>query len=175
MAKKDRIGDTEIGSSMRIQNRQTALAPKLMNSLRLALTVGFFSLISSALAGTGPELKSGPAPTEDENKNSTELFEYNTLYTGKSDFKDYGGRFGDGDSLYNLINYAHRFHVTGNWYFRAGVEYERFDFSGTDNGLPNHLQTIHALLAYEYIFKDHAGAGVEIDPGPYFENDITGK
>ena len=146
-----------------------------MNNLRLALTVGFISILSPVLAGTGLELQRGPSPTEDENKNSTELFEYETVYTGKSDFKDYRGIFGDGDSLYNLINYAHRFHVTGNWYFRAGVEYERFDFSGTDNGLPNHLQTIHALLAYEYIFKDHAGAGLEIDPGPYFENDITGK
>ena len=144
-----------------------------MNSLRLALTVGFLGLISPVLAGTGPELQPAPSPTE-EDKNSTELFEYETVYSGKSDFKDYRGRFGDGDSLYNLINYAHRFHITGNWYLRAGVEYERFDFGGTDNGLPEHLQTIHALLAYEYIFKDHAGAGIEIDPGPYFQNDISG-
>jgi hypothetical protein len=119
------------------------------------------------------ELQKGPS-SGDEDKNSTELFEYNTLYTGSSDFKHYGGVFGDGDSLYNLINYAHRFHITGNWYLRAGVEYERFDFGGTNNGLPDHLQTIHALLAYEYIFKDHAGAGIELDPGPYFQNHISG-
>jgi hypothetical protein len=144
-----------------------------MNSLRLALTVGFLSLISPVLAGTGPELQPAPSPS-DENKNSTELFAYETLYTGKSDFKDYRGIFGDGDSLYNDFSYAHRFHITGNWYFRAGVEYERFDFGGTDNGLPDHLQTIHALLAYEYIVHDHAGAGIEIDPGPYFQNDVTG-
>jgi len=57
---------------------------------------------------------------------------------------------------------------------RVGVEYERFDFGGTDNGLPDHLQTIHALLAYEYIVHDHAGAGVELDPGIYFENHANG-
>jgi hypothetical protein len=145
-----------------------------MNSLRLALTVGFLSIVSSGLAGPEPQLQPAPSPSEDENKNSTEIFNYETTYTGKSDFQDYGGKFGEGDSVYNDFSYAHRFHITGNWYFRAGVEYERFDFGGTDNGLPDHLQTIHALLAYEYIFKDHAGAGVEIDPGPYFQNDITG-
>src|ERR1700720_1710651 len=156
------------------KNNNYCQPPKVMNRLRLALTVGLLSLISPILAGTGPELQPGPSPTEDENKNSTELFAYETVYTGKSDFKDYGGRFGDGDSLYNDFSYAHRFHITGNWYFRLGVEYERFDFGGSDNGLPDHLQTIHALLAYEYIFHDHAGAGLEIDPGPYFQNHITG-
>src|SRR6266566_594060 len=63
---------------------------------------------------------------------------------------------------------------TGKWYFRAGVEYERFDFDGTNNGLPDHLQTVHALLALEYVVHDHAGAGIEIDPGTYFQNNITG-
>src|SRR6266571_3636506 len=49
-----------------------------------------------------------------------------------------------------------------------------FDYGGTDNGLPDHLQTVHALLALEYVVHDHAGAGIEIDPGPYFQNDIRG-
>src|ERR1700675_4203830 len=143
---------TESGSFMRIQDRQSVLAPKVMNSLRFALIVGFLSLISPVLAGDNPQLQPGPSPSEDENKNSTELFSYETIYTGKSDFKEYGGAFGEGDSLYKTFNYAHRFHITGNWYFRAGVEYERFDFGGSNNGLPDQLQTIHALLAYEYIF-----------------------
>jgi len=146
-----------------------------MNSLRLALTVGFLSILSPVLAGTGLELQPGPSPTEDENKNSTELFAYETVYTGKSDFKEYRGAFGEGDSVYNDFSYLHRFHITGNWYLRAGVEYERFDFGGTDNGLPDHLQTVHALLGYEYIVHDHAAAGIRVEPGPYFENDITGK
>ena len=166
-----------------------------MNSLRLALTVLFISLISPLFAGTGPELQPAPSPSE-EDKNSTHLFEYETVYSFNSNFKDdHRNHFGDGDSLYNLINYAHRFQITGNWYLRLGVEYERFDFGGdngpnhvfppgcpsktcsvigSNNGLPDHLQTVHALLAYEYIFKDHAGAGIEIDPGPYFQNDVTG-
>src|SRR2546426_837708 len=51
-----------------------------MNNLRLALTVGFLSLISPVLAGTGLELQPGPSPSE-ENKNSTEIFNYETVYT----------------------------------------------------------------------------------------------
>src|SRR5260370_28388731 len=168
------MGYTKIGWFMRIQNRQPSLAPKIMNSLRLALTVGFLSLISPVIAGTGLELQPGPSCSQDENKNSTEIFNYETTYTGSSDFKEYRGKFGDGDSLYNQFTYAHRFLITRNWYLRLGVEYERFDFGGTDNGLPDHLQTIHALLAYEYIVHDHAGAGVELDPGVYFENHANG-
>src|SRR5437762_14343668 len=151
----------------------TTVSTKIMNNLRLSLTVGFLSLISPVLAGTGPELQPAPSPS-DENKNSTELFAYETVYTGKSDFKDYSGIFGDGDSLYNDFSYAHRFLITGNWFFRAGVEYERFDFGGTDNGLPDHLQTIHAQLAIEYVIHDHPGVSLEINPGPYFQDRITG-
>jgi hypothetical protein len=33
---------------------------------------------------------------------------------------------------------------------------------------------VHALLALEYVVHDHAGAGIEIDPGPYFQNNVTG-
>ena len=143
-----------------------------MNRLNLALTIAFLASGSSMMAGSSSmDLQPAPSPT-DENKNSTEIFNYETVYDGNSDFHDYRGKFGDGDSIYNDISYAHRFHVTGNWYFRAGVEYERFDFSGTNNGLPDHLQTLHALLAYEYIYKDHAGAGIEIDPGPYWQNHV---
>jgi hypothetical protein len=96
-------------------------------------------------------------------------------YTFSSNFYDVRGDFGHGDSLYNDFSFAHRFLITGKWYFRAGVEYERFDFGGTDNGLPDHLQTVHALLALEYVVHDHAGMGIEIDPGPYFQSDIKGN
>ncbi len=145
-----------------------------MNRLSLTLIVVSLSLASAAFAGAGMEMQPSPSPAQDENKNSTEIFDYETTYTGKSDFKDYNGRFGEGDSFYNDISYAHRFLITGNWYLRLGAEYERFDFGGTDNGLPDHLQTIHALLAYEYIVHDHAGAGIELDPGAYFENHVDG-
>src|SRR6266699_673375 len=93
------------------------------------------------------EAQRSPTPADE---NSRDLFGYEMDYTLNSNFYDDHGKFGNGDSLYNDFSYAHRFLITGKWYFRAGVEYERFDFDGTNNGLPDHLQTVHALLALEY-------------------------
>jgi len=132
----------------------------------------FLSAATSALAGVEAVPQPTATPAE---QNSRDIFEQDTTYTFRSDFYDVNGNFGHGDSLYNDFSYAHRFLITGKWYFRAGVEYERFDFDGTDNGLPDHLQTVHALLALEYVVHDHAGAGIEIDPGLFFQNDVHGN
>src|SRR6266498_376195 len=143
-----------------------------MKNIRLFFISLFLTAAASAIAGA-PTYEVQPSPTPAD-ENHRDLFDYELDYTFSSHFYDVRGDFGHGDSLYNDFSYAHRFLIKGNWYFRAGVEYERFDFGGTDNGLPDHLQTVHALLAYEYIVHDHAGAGIEIDPGPYFQNRITG-
>jgi len=133
----------------------------------------FLAGVASALAGPATfEAQASPTPADE---NHRDLFDYEMDYTANSNFYDDHGKFGNGDSLYNDFSYAHRFLITGKWYFRAGVEYERFDFDGTNNGLPDHLQTVHALLALEYVVHDHAGAGIEIDPGVYFQNDVHGN
>src|SRR6266853_516390 len=141
-----------------------------MKNIRLFFISLFLGAATSILAGV--EAVPQPAPTPAD-ENHRDLFDYEMDYTFSSNFYDVHGNFGHGDSLYNDFSYAHRFLITGKWYFRAGVEYERFDFSGTDNGLPDHLQTVHALLALEYVVHDHAGAGIEIDPGLFFQNDVT--
>jgi hypothetical protein len=134
----------------------------------------FFALLclasaTSTLAGTSTfEVQPSPTPADE---NSRELFSYETTYTFGSDFQE--SKLGDGDSLYNDFSYDHRFHITGKWYFRAGVEYERYDFGGTNNGLPDHLQGAYAHLALEYVVKDHAGISVEIEPGVYFQDSIS--
>ena len=143
-----------------------------MKKIRLFFVSLFLAVGVSAIAGP-PTYEAQPSPTPAD-ENHRDLFDYEMDYTFSSHFYDVRGDFGHGDSLYNDFSYAHRFLIKGNWYFRAGVEYERFDFGGTDNGLPDHLQTVHALLALEYVVHDHAGAGIEIDPGPYFQNDIRG-
>ena len=89
------------------------------------------------------ELQPSPTPADE---NLTTIFSYETTYTFQSDFKE--SKLGDGDSLYNDFSYDHRFLITGKWYFRAGVEYERYDFNGTDNGLPDHLQAASGHLAW---------------------------
>jgi hypothetical protein len=141
-----------------------------MKKLPAFLASVFLGTAAAVTAGTATfEAQPGPTPEEE---NSRDLFFYETTYTFRSDFKE--SKLGHGDSLYNDFSYDHRFLITGKWYFRAGVEYERYDFGGTDNGLPDHLQAASAHLALEYLFKDHAGAGIEIDPGFYFQDSVTG-
>jgi hypothetical protein len=129
----------------------------------------FFAGVSSALAGPATfQLQPSPTPADE---NSHDLFYYETTYTFQSDFKE--SKLGHGDSLYDNFTYDHRFLITGKWYFRAGVEYQRYDFSGTDNGLPDHLQAASGHLALEYVVKDFAAAGIELDPGVYFQDNVT--
>ncbi len=125
---------------------------------------------TSALAGTAT-FEAQPAPILAE-ENSHDLFSWETTYTFDSDFKE--SKLGHGDSLYDDFSYDHRFLITGKWYFRAGVEYERYDFGGSDNGLPDHLQAAYGHLALEYIVKDFPGVGIELDPGVYFQDHISG-
>ena len=125
----------------------------------------------AASAAAGPAnviLQPSPAPADE---NSHDIFSYETTYTFGSDFKE--SKLGHGDSLYNDFSYDHRFLITGKWYFRVGVEYDRYDFGGTDNGLPDHLQTASAHLALEYVVKDFAGISIELDPGVYFQDNVT--
>ena len=125
---------------------------------------------TSAVAGP-PTFEAQPSPPP-QDENSRDLFSYETTYTFGSDFKE--SKLGDGDSLYNDFSYDHRFLITGKWYFRVGVEYERYDFGGTDNGLPDHLQAASGHLAIEYVSHDFAGISLELDPGVYFQDNVTG-
>jgi hypothetical protein len=136
--------------------------------------LGIIVLAAAAFSGTEPtiELQQNP-PSKDEN--SHDLFYTESTYNFNSDFKE--SRMGDGDSWYNDFMYDHRFLITGKWYLRLGVEYERFDFNfnGTNNGLPDHLQAAYGHVAYEYVAHDQAGAGVELDPGVFFQEHVRGN
>ena len=135
---------------------------------------GFFAflLVASAtvaLAGTATFV--APPSLAPSDENSHDLFSWETTYTFDSDFKE--SKLGHGDSLYDDFSYDHRFLITGKWYFRAGVEYERYDFDGTNNGLPDHLQAAYGHLALEYVVKDFPGMSIELDPGVYFQDNAT--
>ena len=130
----------------------------------------FLASATSMLAGPST-FEPQPSPTPSD-ENSRDLFSYETTYTFSSDFNE--SKLGDGDSLFNDFSYDHRFLITGKWYFRAGVEYERYDFGGTDNGLPDHLQAVYGHLAVEYVVKDFPGMSAEIDPGVYFQDQVSG-
>jgi hypothetical protein len=139
---------------------------KIIRKLVILLIV-----VGAASTVAGPanlELQPSPTPADE---NSRDLFNYETTYTFNSDFKE--SKLGDGDSLYNDFSYDHRFLITGKWYFRAGVEYERYDFGGSDNGLPDHLQAASAHLALEYVVKNFPGISIELDPGVYFQDNVS--
>src|ERR1043166_4101648 len=104
---------------------------------------------TSAWAGTATFEPQASPPPKDEN--SRDLFSWETTYTFDSDFEE--SKLGHGSSLYDDFTYDHRFLITGKWYIRAGFEYERYDFWGSDNGLPDHLQAVYGHLALEYVVK----------------------
>lgn len=112
---------------------------------------------------------STPPPKEETSLN---LLWAETTYTFRSDFRH--ARLGEGDSVYTDFSYDRRLPITENWFFRAGLEYERYDFGGTNNGLPDHLQAISSHLAIDYVVRDFPGASLEIDPGIYFQDRVTG-
>jgi hypothetical protein len=141
-----------------------------MKTIRGFFVFLFLAAATSTMAGPPAfEAQPSPAPVDE---NSRDLFSWETTYTFDSDFKE--SKLGHGNSLYDDFSYDHRFLITGKWYFRAGVEYERYDFGGTDNGLPDHLQAIYGHLALEYVVKDHAGVSLELDPGVYFQDNVSG-
>src|SRR5438552_18273659 len=120
-----------------------------MKNIRLFFISLFLSAAASAVAGT-PTFEAQPAPTPAE-ANHLKLFDYEMDYTVSSNFYDVHGDFGNGTSLYNEFSYSHRFLVTGKWYFRAGVEYERFDFGGSDSVLTDDDKTAQVILAFDYV------------------------
>ena len=144
-----------------------------LNRIMKNVRVFFISWLlgaASAIAGTATfELQPGPTPEEE---NSRDLFSYETTYTFRSDFKE--SKLGHVDSLFNDFSYDHRFLINGRWYFRAGVEDARYDFGGTDNGLPDHLQAAMAHVAVEYFVNNHAAVGIELHPGFYFQDNVRG-
>src|SRR5436190_3086925 len=154
-------------SSIRYVDNWIALTPvkTFRNLAILLISVG----VASAVAGpANVELQPSPAPAD---QNSHDIFSYETTYTFSSDFKE--SKLGHGDSLYDDFSYDHRFLITGKWYLRLGVEYERYDFDGTNNGLPDHLQAAYGHLALEYVVKDFPAMSIELDPGVYFQDNAT--
>lgn len=132
----------------------------------IALTA---AILPSSKAGTPLNAPNGATSTPSE-PTSIDLFHVESFYTLSSSFHDQ--RLGRGDSSDTDITYDHRFHIRDNWYFRTGVEYERFGFGGSANGLPSQLQSASAAVALEYIVENQAGVGIEIHPGFYFQDHI---
>lgn len=151
----------------------------LLNAL-FAATLTASMLPGHAFAGDDSAAKSttdsknSKSVIQDNTPVSTDIFTLDILYTGQSNIRQ-AGVIGKQDSMLTDFSYNHRFHIEGNWYFRAGIDYERFDFFKNVAPLPNRLQALSALVAFEYVVHDFAAVSVEARPGFAYENDISGK
>src|SRR3954452_11803950 len=114
-----------------------------------------------------------PASTEpDLGPTALDLFRIDSSYVFSSDLDNHGS-FGNQDALQTAFEYSHRFHITGKLVFRAGVQYERFDFGRSSAPVPNHLQNLNALLSLEYVYGNDIAAFLQVRPGFYAQNDFN--
>jgi hypothetical protein len=106
-----------------------------------------------------------------DGKVSLDLVEFESSYTFESDLRR-SGSFGDQYSIQNSFAYAHRFFLRGHLYLHLGVAYDRFDFGATAAPVPEHLQSVAAVIGIDYMHNDDVGAFIQIKPGIYTENDF---
>jgi hypothetical protein len=100
-----------------------------------------------------------------------DVVETETAYVFESDL-NHGGVGIKQDELQNDFSYAHRFFITGNFYARAGVSYNRFDFGRTAPPVPLHLQSLAGVISLDYMHGADIGAMLELRPGFYTESDF---
>jgi hypothetical protein len=157
------------------------MTPKTISCAMACTAALFYS--ANAFAGDATTITSGtdtadakntPSPIVQTTPVSHDIISVDTTYTGESNVRNATIR-GKQDSTYTDFNYGHRFQIEGNWYMRLGVEYQRYDFGGSVAPLPQHLQSLNAIIAYEYVVQDFSAVALELRPGWAYENDITGK
>ncbi|MDQ6859766.1 MAG: hypothetical protein M3032_01225 [Verrucomicrobiota bacterium] len=141
---------------------------------KLAGLLLLLSLVSFASAqdASDKNLISSRATTTTTEKTTLDIFDLDATYVWESDITN-GRNYGKQDALEFGAGYSHRFLLRGNWYLRGGLEYHRFDFSSTFAPLPDHLQSVAAVVSLEYMVGNDVGAFLRFDPGFYFENDIN--
>lgn len=100
-----------------------------------------------------------------------DIFESKNGYVFGSDL----GAFGEQDALQTELEAAHRFRLTGNFYFRLGLAYNRFDFGSTAAPVPDHLQSVAAVIGVDYMHGKHIGAFFHMRPGFYTEDHFDGS
>ena len=102
---------------------------------------------------------------------SLDLFEMESSYVFGSDLHR-GGSFGDQDALQNSFSYGHRILLQGHLYLHLGIDYSRFDFGGTAAPVPDHLQSVAAVIGVDYMHNNDVGAFLQVKPGFYTQDDF---
>jgi len=142
---------------------------------RLSLAAAFLLSLSVMPGWAGPEsqlfARGETKPAAGLEKPSIDLFSFRSSYVFQSELEN-DGNFGKQDALQNQFEYSHRFLLTGNFYLRAGLAYERFDFGQTDAPVPDHLQSLAGVIGIDYMHGSAVGAFIQFRPGFYTENDF---
>ena len=104
---------------------------------------------------------------------SLDVIELETGYVFESDLHR-GTSFGEQSAIQNSFTYGHRFFLSGHLYLHLGVAYDRFDFSGSSAPVPDHLQSVAAIIGVDYMHNDDVGAFIQVRPGIYTQDDFDG-
>jgi hypothetical protein len=102
---------------------------------------------------------------------SLDLIEIESSYVAGSDLHR-NVSFGDQDAIQNSLSYAHRILLSGHLYLRLGIDYNRFDFGSTAAPVPDHLQSVAAVVGVDYMHNNDVGAFLQIKPGFYTEDNF---
>ena len=157
-----------------------------MKKFSLLASVGAaLGLASAALAGTVTadfkNDKKAVHPLECPPEALT-LIHVHSDYVLESDLTHSNGKQ---DALHNSIELGQRIPLggfaggwpnaeCGNWFFRLGAAYNRFDFDTENEArLPDTLQSIAGVVALEYLVKGDTAVFIESRPGVYFQHDIN--
>ncbi len=155
-------------SPLRIKAPSPTVRPD-MKKLSLFLFAAALSFsVTAARAGSVDTHFAADRETE---KTPLDLFNLEASYVFESELSD-GFNYGDQSASELEIEYSHRFHLSGHFYLRAGINYNRFDFGSTGAPVPNQLQSLAAVVSLEYMVGADRGAFLEIRPGFYGEQDL---
>ena len=106
-------------------------------------------------------------------------FEIDSSYVGDSDFREKrfdgagAGRAVDYrgiDEADNAIEVDRRIHLFKQIYLKLGAKFDRYDFSTTTAPIPSTLQTLHAIIGLEYVFKGEPAVYLYVNPGVYLSH-----
>ncbi|MEP6809689.1 MAG: hypothetical protein ABI992_05555 [Chthoniobacterales bacterium] len=100
-------------------------------------------------------------------KPAIDLFDIDASYVFESEISRGNVDFGKQDVFSASIEYAHRFHLSGPLYLRAGVSYGRFEFGDSGAPVPSHLQSAAGIVGIDYMVGKDLGAFLQVRPGFY--------
>ncbi len=161
-----------------VKNPLRFVSPAL--ALLVSLPAAILAGEVSAVAPAGD--KQVTAQQAADSGNTDNLFYLDSTYDFGSDFHKGKGAFGKQDAIDSSVQIGHRFllnslnwpNAGGQWFFRVGASYDRFDFGSSKAPVPNILQNFNGDLALEYLVKDQQRILIETHPGFYFSKNVSG-